>query len=290
MKQIKPDVLHAHYVTNYGFFGGFANFKPYVITAWGNDVLNVLQNFLLGFARSFMAAFVLKKADLITADAPHLVQRFINLGFNQQKILLINFGVDTDKFKPNHARKQGATVISTRRLEPLYNVRSFIEAIPQVVKQVPEAKFVVVNTGSQEHCLKQRIKNLGLSDRVRFIGQVSNNDMPNILNQADVYVSTSLSDGGIAMSTAEAMACELPIIITDNSCNSQWIKDGMLVPNNDVEALSKAIVTTLQTLEAQPSYGQANRTFVMQHDNYQKEMLEMEKTYYDLQRFTAPNA
>jgi glycosyltransferase involved in cell wall biosynthesis len=60
---------------------------------------------------------------------------------------------------------------------------------------------------------------LNVDDFVQFLGRIPHEAMPDLLTQADIYVSTSLSDAGISASTAEAMACGLPVIVTDTGEN-----------------------------------------------------------------------
>jgi glycosyltransferase involved in cell wall biosynthesis len=102
-----------------------------------------------------------------------------------------------------------------------------------LLKEVPEAKFLLIEKGSQEEMLKGLAQSLGISDSVKFVGWVTPDELPHYLSSADIYVSTSLSDAGLASSTAEAMACGLPVIITDFGDNRSWIKDeenGFLIP------------------------------------------------------------
>ncbi|GAF95437.1 unnamed protein product, partial [marine sediment metagenome] len=160
--------------------------------------------------------YVLKKADSITCDGEHIIKPLIELGAEPQKISLIYFGVDTQKFssgeKDRSLQKElnifgSPTVISLRNLEPLYDVSSLITSIPMVLKKVPEAKFVIAGKGSQEEGLKKLAKSLGVLNSVRFVGLIPNEELSKYLRSSDVYVSTSLSDAGLSASTAEAMAC-----------------------------------------------------------------------------------
>ena len=65
-----------------------------------------------------------------------------------------------------------------------------------------------------------------LHKEIKFIGSLNKKEMINFYNKLDIYVSTSLSDGGLSSSTAEAMSFERLIIITDNSDNKLWVKNG----------------------------------------------------------------
>jgi glycosyltransferase involved in cell wall biosynthesis len=104
-------------------------------------------------------------------------------------------------------------------------------------------------------------------------------------------VSTSLSDAGIAASTAEAMACGLPVVITDFGDNGRWVKNGeggFLFRPGDHEALAQAIVWLLTHEGARSAFGRVNRTTIEQHNDYEKEMAKMERLYEEL--CVQPNA
>lgn len=51
---MEPDILHAHYVTNYGLFGALCNFNPFVITAWGSDILIVPESRLISAIKGIL--------------------------------------------------------------------------------------------------------------------------------------------------------------------------------------------------------------------------------------------
>ena len=101
----------------------------------------------------------------------------------------------------------------------------------------------------------------------------------------DVYVSTSLSDAGIAASTAEAMACGLPVIVTDVADNKKWIDNGVngfVVPVKDPKSLAEKIIYLLQNEDIRKKFGKINRKIIEERNNYYKEMEKMEDIYKEL--------
>jgi glycosyltransferase involved in cell wall biosynthesis len=296
INRIKPDILHAHYVTNYGLFGALCNFKPFVIAAWGSDVLAVPETRLISMIKKYIAVFTLKKADVITCDAKHMKEAMTKLGVPPEKIKLIYFGVDTRKFSLGHKSKMlrakleihdSPAVISLRSLEPIYDVETLIKSAPIVLGEIPETKFVIAGKGSEEKKLRELAKSLGVEDNVRFIGFIRNDDLPQYLNSVDVYVSTALSDAGIAASTAEAMACGLPVVISDVADNKKWVEDGVngfLVPIKDPKSLAEKIIYLLRNEDVRKRFGRINREIIEERNNYYKEMEKMEDIYRELIR------
>lgn len=291
IKNIDPDVIHAHYIMETTLLGAASGFHPFVVTAWGSDVLSAPQKSKVS---RWMAKYLLKRADLITTDGEHVKKPLMELGADPQKIKIIYFGVDTQKFKPGQKDERlrkalgvlnSPTIISLRRFEPIYNVESLIKAVPLVLREVPEAKFLLIEKGSEEAKLKQLAESLGVSNSVKFVGWVPGDELPRYMASADICVSTSLSDAGLAASTAEAMACGLPVIITDFGDNRTWVKDGVngfLIPLKDPEALASKIVCLLQKEDLRKKFGQANRQIIEERNNWRKEMAKMGKLYQEL--------
>jgi glycosyltransferase involved in cell wall biosynthesis len=232
---------------------------------------------------------VLNKVDLITCDANHIKKPLIELGVKPPKIHLIYFGTDTQKFKPREKIREefgifdSLSVISLRALKPLYDVESLITSASLVLREVPDVKFVIAGNGSEEIRLKDLANSLGISDNVEFVGLISNNELPQYLSSMDVYVSTSLSDAGLAASTAEAMACGLPAVITDFGDNRNWVEDGVsgfVVPLKD--PLAEKIVYLLKHEDIRKEFGMRSRKIIEDRNNYYKEMENMENIYIDL--------
>ena len=293
VKKIKPDILHAHYVTGYGFFGAFSGFHPLIITAWGSDVLIDAKE---SFFKRVVVKYALRKADLITCDGENMKEAMTKLGADSQKINIIYFGIDTQKFSPKQRSEKlreelgisnSPMIISLRNLEPIYDIESLVKSVPLVLKDIPEAKFVIAGRGSREAELKRLAKSIGVLDSIMFIGMIPNDELPQYLTSADIYVSTSLSDAGLAASTGEAMACGLPVIITDFGVNREWVEDGkngFIIPLKNPKALAEKIITLLGNEDLRTKFGKKNRKIIEERLNYYIEMEKMEKLYKELSR------
>jgi L-malate glycosyltransferase len=288
----KPDLLHAHQVTQSGFWGALCGFRPYVLTAWGSDILVQPRKSKL---IKWKATFALKRADVITCDAQHMTDSIVEMGVAREKVKLIYFGVDTEKFSAKkrdpkikeilNIAAEAPLVISLRSLSPIYDLESLVRAVPQVLEKVPTAKFIIAGDGEQRGYLEGLAASLSVVDSIRFVGPIPNNDIPRYLASSDVYVSTSLSDAGLASSTAEAMACELSAVVTDFGDNSQWVKDGQggfVVPPKNPSLLAERIVYLLANEANRRKFGKLNREVIAERNNYHKEMEKVEHLYLTL--------
>jgi glycosyltransferase involved in cell wall biosynthesis len=291
IKEIKPDVINAHYITSYGSIGIFSGFRPLVLTAWGSDILVTPRKFL---PSKWAVKYFLKKADLITCDAEHMKKAMVKFGASADKVKIINFGIDTRLFSPGPKDeeiknklnlKDNKIIISLRGFESIYDIESLIKAIPIVMKKEKSIKLLLAGKGSQEKELRRIVEQLGLKERIIFLGAMENKELPRYLRTADVYVSSSLSDGGISSSTAEAMACKIPVVITDTGSNKDWVKNGengFLVPVKSPEALAEKIIYLLNDENVRQKIGSAGRAVIEEKNDYYNEMEKIEKSYYEL--------
>jgi len=276
LKKIKPDILHAHYAGVNGVSGALSGFHPFFLTAQGSDILVITKSRLV----KAMVRFSLKKADLITCGSHHVQENIIKLGIDPAKVKLIYFGTDIKKFFPVKKQdNQNPIVASLRNLDPIYDVQTFIKAIPLILKQIPQTKFIVGGRGPERKNLEQLARSLGVLDKIDFIGWVSQEELLKVFRKIDVYVSTSLSDGTIACTTGEAMACGLPVVISDFGDNKEWVPNQYVFPQGDFEKLAQEVISLLESKEQRVEQSLRNRKIIEQRNNYYQEMEKMEKIY-----------
>lgn len=290
LKRIEPDILHAHYIGVPGYLGFASGFHPLILTAWGSDILiTAKQSPFYGF----LTKQALKRADRIICVSPALKEEIIKLGGAPHKIEVTPIGIDTQEFSPVFRNEVllrdfdiagTPMVISTRNLRPIYDVETLIRAIPLVLEQIPEARFIVAGEGEQRAYLENLAKGLGISGCVRFVGWIPNNKLPVYLASSDVYVSTSLSDG-TSISLLEALACELAPVVTDIPANRPWVTDGRngyLIPVRDYRMLAERIVLLLKDNETRSRFGRLGRNTVVERADFANQMSKVEGVYEGL--------
>jgi len=291
LRELDPDVVHVHYLNEAALFSVFAGLRPLVLTAWGSDILVAPEK---SWIRKQAVTYTLRRADLITCDADHMKQRLVRLGADPEKVKVVFFGIDVERFHPR--RRDGGVrrrlsagaaplVISIRSLEPVYDVASLIRAMPAVLERFPQMIFLIGGSGSLAAALGALAAQLGVQASVRFLGALSQEELPAYLASSDVYVSTALSDGGIAASTAEAMASGLPVVITDVADNRQWVEDGasgFLVPPGQPGILAQRIIQLLEAEEAKARMGTRGRQVIVERNNLHTEMSKIERLYQSL--------
>lgn len=288
---IRPDVVDANWVTrSTGFYCAVVNFHPLLTTAWGSDILvEAKKSFVL---RAF-ARFTLRVADAVIVDSEIQRKAVLQLGCSPSKIYCFPWGIDLDKFKQTKDKTirselgwagDEKIIVSTRMHSPIYGIEHLIRAIPQILKEVRDARFLIIGAGPLLQYHKDLANELGVSDKVKFLGVVPNDLIVKVLNSADVYVSTSFSDGTSA-SLLEAMACGLPIVATRIPANEEWLaqgKNGFLVRPGDSLELAKCVLSILRNDRLRLSMSAQNRRTTAEKADWKKNSLVFEKCISDL--------
>ena len=288
VQEINPDILHAHVVTSYGLAGALTGKHPFIATAWGSDVLVMPEE---SWIYRQTVRFVLGRADLVTSMAEHMTQHLIERGYAAAgKIVTLPFGVDTGVFNPNQrSRRHGdgpPLVISTRNLAYGLDVHLLIQAIPQVLASYPDTYFVVTGDGPLRSQLEQLATDLGIREQIEFRGRIPHQEMPELFGQADVFVSTSRSDGN-NVSLNEAMACGAFPVVTDIPANRAWIepgRNGLFFPCQDAEVLAQKIIEALRLPNWRQAIMAQNWEIVRTQASWAHKMAEMESLYVSLAR------
>jgi L-malate glycosyltransferase len=282
--EIAPDVFHAHYAVEHGFFGSFTGYRPYVVSAWGSDLL-VVSRTMLG---RLIAQFALRHADLVTGNDASLVQRAVELGVPAERAAVVHLGIErlfldagarSINLRPESSSEP--TVFSDRALEPLYNVDVILRAFARVRERMPEARLRVAHDGSQRRRLEALALELGLTPSVQFLGRLEPSDLAGALASAQVYVSVPSSDS-LALSNLEAMAAGAFPVVSDLPSVDGWVTDGvngLRVPAGDVRALADALHRALSDPALRRSAVEINRRKVDHEGLREANMLLMERHY-----------
>ncbi len=289
---IQPDVIHAHYATQYGFMAAFSGFHPYLLTVWGSDVL-------IEPKQSRILRYFVKKAisgaEIITCDGKNTHDALIDLGANPSNIKMIYFGVDTKKYNPEKRDRDifepilgegdNKVVIYLRGFADVYDPETILRAIPRVIQEIPDVKFLLAREGQERDYYRKIVEDMLYSASVYFIGNIPQEKIPTYLASSDVYISMSLSDSGLSASTAEAMACGVPVITSDVGDVDVWIengKNGFIVKKGDDNALAEKIIELFRDDLLKSDIGHKGREIIEEKQDYFKEMDKIEQIYYKL--------
>ncbi|HYW73416.1 MAG TPA: glycosyltransferase [Pyrinomonadaceae bacterium] len=182
-------------------------------------------------------------------------------GLRTRETLVIRPGIETDEFKPDaELRRQGRQdwapnddtllVGLIARLDPIKGHSTFLKAAALLASERPECRFICVGAGSGEYAAGMRRlgEELGLSDRLVWAG--SRTDMSCVYNAMDIVCCSSVSEG-LPNVVAEAMACDVPCVVTDVGDSALLVGDtGVVVPANDERALAGGLNQCIEDIRA----------------------------------------
>ena len=246
-------LIHAHWAIPTGLIGvlvGSFLKTPLIVTIHGSDFrIGTMKTLIL----KKIFVYVCEKAKHIICVSEVLKRDIEKLGIKGEKISAFPMGVDDSFFRSLINRGvnrmgQGITILSNRQFQPIYNISLLIRAIPMVLKEEPNAKFIIAGIGSERENLEKQVKDLNISPSVQFLGWVNHKEMPKLLSRADIYISTSLDDG-TSISLLEAMASGAFPIVTDIPSNREWVSDGengFLVPIDQESFLAEKILEAIR--------------------------------------------
>lgn len=219
--------------------------------SWGYDLTEAHE-------RGDSLVWLTRLAGLIV-DSRWNLERAYEAGVDPDRIAYLPWGVDLDTFAfhgpwidafllgvPPHA----PLVVSLRAHEPIYRVEDVVRAFAQVPRRLdvhedfPDPYLIIGHEGSLTEELRELVRTLGIADRVRFIGRVTEGDLVPLLGRAACYVSASQVDG-TSVTLLQAMACGTPVIVSATPGNLDWVRDGetgFTFPTGDVAALADVLI------------------------------------------------
>jgi glycosyltransferase involved in cell wall biosynthesis len=167
--------------------------------------------------------------------------------------------IHTELWLPHHAPVVG----NIAALVPHKGQRDLVDAAAMVVREVPDARFVILGDGELRASLEHQVRALNLEKHVFLAG--FRPDALAVLKSFDLFVLSSVTEG-LGTSLLDAMACEKPVVATRVGGIPEVVTDqetGFLVGPRDPGALARAIVRLLRSEPLRRAFGQAGRTRVL---------------------------
>ncbi|OGD68639.1 hypothetical protein A2996_00040 [Candidatus Campbellbacteria bacterium RIFCSPLOWO2_01_FULL_34_15] len=238
---------------------------PYLLTLQEGDPIDYIKRKVRFVYPLFVKIFT--KADVIQAISNYLGFWAKDMGF-EGKVEIVPNAVDTkhfsqiysesdlDELKKKLDKKEGDKfMITTSRLV----LKNAVDDVIKSLKYLPEnIKFVVLGEGPDKEDLMSLAKTEGVENRVKFLGLVSHKEMPKYLRISDIFIRPALSEG-FGNSFVEAMACEIPVIATQEGGIADFLFDakrnpdkqatGWAVDKRSPEQIAEAIKDILNSPE-----------------------------------------
>lgn len=195
-------------------------------------------------------------------------------GIPLERVRVVPNSIDHEAFCPAPGiAPHPPTVLYVGKIAPLKGMATLAEAIPQVVRGIPEVRVVLIGSdhvvpgaGSTKEQMLTDLRRAGVADRVSVLAPVERSQLVRLYQEADVCVLPTLWDN-FPNTCLEAMACGVPVVasavgglpeIIDNG------KNGVLVPPGDAAGLADAVVGLLERRERRLEMGRAARNKILE--------------------------
>jgi glycosyltransferase involved in cell wall biosynthesis len=190
-----------------------------------------------------------------------------------KRMHIIHCGIDPELFTPVSHQGKGHRLLFVGRLAAVKGLPILLESLAKLTPQYPDLELTVVGDGPDRAALEQQTADLGLTDRVKYVGYQSQTEVRQHLQQTDVFVMASFAEG-VPVVLMEAMAAGVPVVATQIAGVSELVEhevNGFLVPAGDAVSLSDRIGELIDDASLRSRFGTAGRAKVTQEFNIHHE-------------------
>lgn len=204
---------------------------------------------------------------IVTVSTPSARDIVTDFGVMPGAIDIVPNGVDTDLFRPLPGvhRKPRQLIATASADAPLKGLPVLLHALKRLAQSFPDIELLLVAQAKPGGSTELLIRELGLSERIRFVGGATHEQIVQWYAQSALAVVPSLYEG-FGLPAVEAMACGIPLVSTDGGALAEVVADaGAVVPAGDVAALADAIANLLRSPERAAALGKKGRERVEAH-------------------------
>lgn len=293
LRNIQPDIMHAYDASNYGTLARHANYKPYVLSAWGTDIYlypNQSKRHEKRLCKNLRAAAeIISTSKAMCTEVKTYVQ-------DPPPIKIIPFGVDTTLFRSTaNSRSDNSTITigTVKNLYAMYGVDTLINTFVMLLNGLREndekelanlLHLRIVGDGPDRDHLERLVAEHEIADITEFVGAVSNEKVPAELEQIDIYCALSRSES-FGVSVLEASACNVPVIVSSIGGLPEVIKDGetgYLVDRENKPQIIERLYELASNPKLRSEMGENGREFVENNYNWQGSIEQIEELYKSL--------
>jgi phosphatidyl-myo-inositol dimannoside synthase len=219
-------------------------------------------------------------------DAPPELVRVVPLGADHEAF---RPGLDTREVRARYGLDEGRWLLSVARLTRHKGIDTALQALARLKGRYPDLRYAVVGSGEEEEALAAEARDLGVADRVRFLTDVPDRDLPALYNCAELYLGVSRMMEqrveGFGISLAEASACGVPVIAGRSGGIPAAVRDGdtgLLVTAEQPDAVAEAVGRLLDDAPLRARLGAAGRREAERHYNWDRVTADLRRIGHEL--------
>ena len=271
LRRFPFDLIHAHWIVPQGTCAILASrmhsmVLPILCTSHGGDLYGLSSRAMMWLKRC-----VLEKTDAVTTVSWAMRDDLDSLGVGLEKVHVLPMGVDLQKrFVPPRQRSETKAILFVGRVVEKKGLRFLIEAMPEILSKHPNAIMRVAGDGQELSALKNLAYNIGVTDRIQFLGAVPNETLPGLYQTSDVVVFPSVVAAGgdregFGLVLVEALGCECAVVATDLPAMQDIIKNersALIVPQRSPQHIVNAVVRLFDDADLRTFLGKTGRCAV----------------------------
>ncbi len=283
------DIVHLHYPF-YGtaevvsYLRKHGSIKHLVITLHMDATASGLNGLIFGLHRKLFQHAILNQADALCVSSKDYAAHSSFAPWVERTIEL-PFGVDTLRFSPKPGIRN-KTVVFVGGLDRAHAFKG-VDILLRACAQLPrDTRLIIAGDGDLRHGYEKYARDLGLSDRVTFLGRVSDADLPDVYRQGSVFAFPSISSSeAFGLVALEAQACGIPVVASYLPGVRTVIEDkitGLLTPSGDSKELAAHLRLFLENSEMCEEFGHMARARVLEQFTWIHHIDGLMKIYLDV--------
>ena len=290
--RLRPQLIHAHEFISPATVALLAKYWlgiPIVVTSHRSGEIGDVQKMSRKFGGKLRLNALRKNVSKFIVISDEIWNELTGIGVEENRLIRITNGVDTNKFTPPHVDKKLALrtqagfspeaklAIFVGRLEPEKKLDLLISVWDELRKSHPQAELLIVGAGAEKAAL-QAIAGEG----IHFMGSTA--DVRPFLQMTDIFVLPSVAEG-LSVALLEAMACGLVPLLTDVGGAREVVthaENGWIIPPNDETALLEGLQTLFENPEMLRQRGQAARQRVVTGFSIQRAAKKLSQLYFEI--------
>ncbi len=288
----RPSLIHAHFGVDGVYALPLANRLgiPLVTTFHGFDATLSTAALLCSPAWANYPLFrrrLAQRGDLFLCVSSFIRARVLAMGFPEHRTLLHYTGVDCRAIQPRDPGEETPTILHVARLVDMKGTQYLIRAFEALSQRHPDVKLVILGDGPRRRSLHALTNTLQLQHRVRFLGALPHAHVVAWMRRATMLVLPSVHTiagrvEGLGMVLLEAAATGVPVVASRVGGIAEGVMDGrtgFLVPERDVEALSRRMGDLLEDPAMRLRMGGQARAFVERQFDLRRQGEKLESFY-----------
>ena len=297
VKKQRAETIHASRPLSEGLVSAIVSKLtgvPFLLFVHGEDI-NVAKT---SRELSVLTRYVLKHAKVVIANSTYTERKLVDdWSVNKSKIKLLNPGIDYAKFATdasapaqNTTSKNNLRIMTAGRLQKRKGHDTVIKAIAELRDHFNQIDYHIVGRGEEETALKQLASDLGVSENIHFLGEITDQELIKQYRACDIFVLANREiDGdveGFGIVLLEAQACGKPVIAGNSGGTADTLIDGetgFLIDATDESELISTIVKRMSSDEARKRIGQRGQEYVSKNFCWRMLSKRVSNIFLDMQ-------